>query len=455
MKSSRLFWACAALALSGPVSFAQRSVVAESSSAAPAEIITYTEAIAKAGANQPLILRAQAAVQSARAKVGQARSDYFPLMNAQAGYGRSNARQEIELGSDSVALTPVNAYDFELDAGLLVYDFGKRELQVKLARNELESALIGVDQIKQDIAYRTARTYCGAVYFKAELKELEDEIVGLDEHIEIAKKNEEEGSSTHIDVVSAQVRLSRASNRRIDAANALAKQKIALRQLMGLALDKDFDIDAEFPSFPATGDSQSLVAIALANRPEVQAALKSESAAQLGRSLAELGGYPRVDLRGAAGYRNGILDSANQDASSLVFNWSIGVLVTMPILDGHRSARASDEAAAGAEAAHQESEERRRAVTSQVLQALQDLSAGSARAASAKAQVQQAKEYLDMAKAQYDLGAGAGVDYLDACDAFALAGIDELDSRLRETLGSLALRQAIGAGMPVDRGDGL
>jgi len=444
MKSTRRFWACVALALSGSASYAQKNTTAVSSEPMPAAVITFAEAIAKAGANQPLILRAQAAVRSARAKVGQAESDYLPRMTAQAGYDRSNVKQEIELGSESVGLTPENAYDFNLDAGLLVYDFGKRELQVKLARNGVESALIGVDQIKQDIAYRTARTYCSVVYLKAEVKELEDEIAALNEHIEIAKKNEEEGSSTHIDVVSTQVRLSRASNRRIDAATTLVKRKIALRQLMGLALDKDFDIDAEFPLLPATGDSQSLVALALANRPEVQAALKSESAAELGRSLAELGGYPRIDLHGTAGYRNGLLDSANQDSSSLVFNWSVGVLVTLPIFDGFRSARASDEASAETEAAHQGSEEWRRSVTSQVLQALQDLSAGAVRAASAKVQVEQAREYLDMSKTQYALGAGADGDYRDACDAFALAGIDELDSRLQEALAGLALRQAIG-----------
>ena len=444
MKSTRRFWACVALALSGSASYAQKNTTAVSSEPMPAAVITFAEAIAKAGANQPLILRAQAAVRSARAKVGQAESDYLPRMTAQAGYDRSNVKQEIELGSESVGLTPENAYDFNLDAGLLVYDFGKRELQVKLARNGVESALIGVDQIKQDIAYRTARTYCSVVYLKAEVKELEDEIAALNEHIEIAKKNEEEGSSTHIDVVSTQVRLSRASNRRIDAATTLVKRKIALRQLMGLALDKDFDVDAEFPPLPATGDSQSLVALALANRPEVQAALKSESAAELGRSLAELGGYPRIDLHGTAGYRNGLLDSANQDSSSLVFNWSVGVLVTLPIFDGFRSARASDEASAETEAAHQGSEEWRRSVTSQVLQAFQDLSAGAVRAASAKVQVEQAREYLDMSKTQYALGAGADGDYRDACDAFALAGIDELDSRLQEALAGLALRQAIG-----------
>jgi outer membrane protein len=444
MKSTRRFWACVALALSGSVSFAQKNATAASSEPMPSVVITFAEAIAKAGANQPLILRAQAAVRSARAKVGQAESDYFPRMTAQAGYDRSNVEQEIDLGADTVGLTPENAYDFKLDAGLLVYDFGKRELQVKLARNGVESALIGVDQIKQDIAYRTARTYCSVVYLKAEVKELENEIAALNGHIEIAKKNEEEGSSTHIDVVAAQVRLSRASNRRIDAAATLAKRKIALRQLMGLALDKDFDVDAEVPPYPATGDSQSLVALALANRPEVQAALKSEGAAELGRSLAELGGYPRIDLHGTAGYRNGLLDSANQDSSSLVFNWSLGVLVTLPIFDGFRSARASDEASADTEAAHQGSEEWRRSVTSQVLQALQDLSAGAARAASAKAQAEQAKEYLDMSKTQYALGAGSGGDFLDACDAFALAGIDELDSRLQEALDGLAFRQAIG-----------
>jgi outer membrane protein len=444
LNSTRLFWACAGLAFSASASFAQQKVIAVGTEPEPAVVITCAESIARAGANQPLILRAQAAVQSARAKVGRTKSDYFPRMTAQAGYDRSSVKQEIELGSESVGLTPKNVYDFALDAGLLVYDFGRRELQVKLARNGVESALIGVEQIKRDIAYRTARAYCGVVFRKAEVKELDDEIAALGEHLEIAEKNEEEGSSTRIDAVSTQVRLSRTSNRRIDAANALAKQKIALRQLMGLALDGEYDVGADFPRFSAAGDSQSLVALALANRPEVQAALNAEGAARLGRSIAESGGYPRIDLHGAAGYRNGLLDAANQDSSSLVFNWSVGLLVTMPVFDGFRSARESDEAAANAEAAHQESEEWRRSVTREVLQALEDRAADEARAAGAKAQVERAGEYLEMSKVQYALGAGTGGDYLEALDAFAEAVRDELDFRLQEALGGLALQQAIG-----------
>jgi outer membrane protein len=406
--------------------------------------LSFDQAVARAAANQPLILKAQAEVLFARAEVGRTKSGYLPRLTAQAGYDRSNLEQGIDIGSDYVRLTPKNAYDFHIDGGMLIYDFGKRELQVKLTRSGLDSALLGVDEIKLDIACRTATIYCDLLFLKREQKELDGEIAILNEHLGSAKKKEDEGSATRIESLATQLRLFKLANRRNAAANAYAKQKIALGQLMGLPLDEDFNVDGDFPQPAETKEAQSLVAMALANRPEVQSALKAEGASELGRLIIEQSRYPSITFHGRAGYGNGILDSGNQNASSLVLNWSVGVLLTLPLFDGFQAAREAEEAAAKTEAAHQESEARRRTVTSQVLQAVQDLSASLAGVTSAALQIGQAEEYLGMSKAQYDLGVGTNGDYFDAFDTLSLARHEELNAQLQKALAGLALRQALG-----------
>jgi outer membrane protein TolC len=433
--------------LCGVTIFAQQGHESEDVAAEPAKrmvMIPFDQAVAKSAANQPLILQAEAAVQAAETRVGQARSEDLPQLTAQAGYDYLSPKQYLDLGSESVQIVPENAYDFHLTAGILVYDFGKQELKVKLAQNAVSSALIEVDLIKQNIAYETAGIYYGLLFLKEEVQGLDEQIATLNKHLETTKKKESEGTTTHLDVLSTQIRITKTTNKRIDTASTLAKQKIALRRLMGLAIDTDYDVTGNFAQVQEARDEQTLIAIALANRPEMQAALKAENAEALGRSLAGLSNYPSISVQGEAGYKNGLLPATNQDVNALTFNWEIGVLLTMPIFDGFRAEKKKDEADAKIEAAHQGSDEQRQTITMQVLEALQDLSASHAQVLNAQAQVEQAQESLNMTQIRYDFGSGTNTDYLDALEMLSGAKIDNFSAQLKEALSGLALREALG-----------
>jgi len=426
---------------------AQQGTSNEKSGVEPAKqamLISFEQAVSKAAANQPLILKAEAAVQSAEARVGQAQSEYMPQMSGQASYNFMNPKQYIDIGSESVQTYPENAYDFHLDAGILVYDFGKRELKLKLAQNAVNSALIGVDRIKQNIAYEAARIYYNLICLKEVVQALDEQIASLNDLLGSAKKREADGSATHMDVLIAQIHVRRAANKRTEAATALVKQKIALGQIIGLAPDAAFDVTGNYELVHETRDEQTLIAIALASRPEMQAALRVENAEELRQSLADVGNYPSISMHGQVGYRNGLLTATDQNANTLTFNWGVGVLMTMPIFDGFRTDKEKEEAAAEAEVSHQASEEQRRAITIQVLQALQDLSANQTQAANIQSQVEEAQEVFNMKKIQYELGAGSTTEYIDALDSLSATKIDNFNAQLKEAQSGLDFRETLG-----------
>jgi outer membrane protein TolC len=133
----------------------------------------------------------------------------------------------------------------------------------------------------------------------------------------------------------------------------------------------------------------------------------------------------------------------------MTFNWGVGVLLSMPIFDGLRTDKAKDEAESKAEAAHQGSEELRRNITAQVLQALQDVSASHAQASNTRAQLEQAQEDINMTKIQYDLGAGTNADYLDSLEILSSTKIDDFNAQLKEAQSGLTLHEMIGDKMPL------
>lgn len=99
--------------------------------------LTVDQAISQALANQPLIQQAEAAVEAARARVGEANSAYYPFVSGNASYNRlsdqsfaissllppASTLQQLgitippnimPLLSSPLSLVPVNMWDFNL-----------------------------------------------------------------------------------------------------------------------------------------------------------------------------------------------------------------------------------------------------------------------------------------------------------------------------------------------------
>jgi len=84
-------------------------------------------------------------------------------------------------------------------------------------------------------------------------------------------------------------------------------------------------------------------------------------------------------------------------------------------------------------------------VTTQVLQALQDVASSHEQTDNSLAQLAQAQEALNMAKVQYDIGVGTNLEYLDSQTSIELAKLNNLSATYREFLSQLELKQALGA----------
>ena len=131
--------------------------LAEAQSTTAVVTLTVEQAIARALANQPMIQQAQAAVESARARVGEARSSYYPNLSGTASYTRLEPNQTFTFpGLGTFSLAPEDNWDFHLGLNQVITQFGKRDVQVRMAENGVAAARIGVDQARTGIAFQAA-----------------------------------------------------------------------------------------------------------------------------------------------------------------------------------------------------------------------------------------------------------------------------------------------------------
>jgi outer membrane protein len=406
--------------------------------------VNAAQAIAISVTNQPLIQAAEAAVSSARAKLGQARSAYYPDISGMASWDHVIPSEQKSLGEALFTLTPTDYWDFNVGADQLIYDFGKREFKVKLAKSGIDAALINFNQIKTNIAFETLRTFYSVLFLSEEVTSFDERIANLERHRMDAENREKTGSSTHLDVLTTEVNVTMVKADRIDVADQLERQKSRLRQLLGLNADAPLVAEGDFASDSMVGNASSLVEKAFKDRPDLLQADNSVEMASLNKAIAALGNRPSITAGAGIGFKNGLFTVDITDINALQFSWNVGVVLNVPIFDGFLAANKTSEAAGNLAAAKNEAEDIKRTIASQVLQAIRSLAASRSRVENSVDQLTQAKRALDIAKAQYELGVVTNLQYLDSQTSLELAMLNRLNALYKKALSEVDLEQAVG-----------
>src|SRR5208337_3498469 len=317
-------------------------------------------------------------------------------------------------------------------------------MQVRLARSGLASARIGVDQITTVISFQTVQVFYTALFLQGQDKALGEQYENLQQHLQVIKVREDTGSATRLEDLSTQVRMAALQSQRTDVESQFKKQKIALCQLTGLDPSSDIALSGDFVPGTAPGDDGSLVNSALQKRTDVRQAVEAEDAADLNQRLASLSPWPTVSAHASMGYKNGALPDINVP----VFNWVAGVQVNVPIFQGFLQERNQQEARKKLEGAKENTSAVRLNATTQVLQAAQDVRAARQQVQISVGALDQARQMVEVAKVQYDIGVISNLEYLDAQTSLETADVSNLGAMYKEVLSEYALRQAIGETLP-------
>jgi len=435
--------------------------LAAGADAAAGVTLTLEQAVSKARTNQPLIQQALAAMEAARARIGEAQSQYYPTVSGTASYNRlsdqsfslaaflppsvvAQAGQYQALLTGPISLVPVNNWDFGLSVSQVITQFGKRDVQVKLAESGLAAARIGVDQVTTMITYQAAQVFYTALFLQEQGKALDVQYENLQQHLQVILVREQTGSATRLEDLSTQVRMAALQSQRVDTESQFQKQMIALRQLTGLDPSAEIALSGSFEPGPAPADDASLVQSALIKRTDLRQAAEAESAAELNQQLATMGPRPTLSAHASAGYQTGILPEINTPT----FNWVAGVQVSVPIFQGLLWARSQDEAGKKLEGARKNTSAARLNATTQVLQAAQDVRTARQQVQISAGALDQARQMVDVAKVQYDIGVISNLEYLDAQTSLETANVSNLAAMYKEVLSEYALRQAAGETLP-------
>ena len=372
--------------------------------------LTRQEAEKLALANNPRIRIRQLIAKIQHEAVRERRADELPNLNGNITAVEANDGSRISSGS-LTASTLLEHAGMGIQISQLITDFGHTRNLVASTKLLEKARLADTEASRQEIVLATDQVFYAVIEAQETLKVATETVSARQDLTDQVSALAESKLRSDLDRSFAQVNLSQAKLLQLDAQNNLDAAKAALSSVLGYDKQLSFqlaDDTGDLPPLPS--DSETLIALAIQNRPDLQSLRLSEDAAQkFSKAQHELL-LPTISALGVVG---GTPTGSSQYFKS---NWygAVGGNVSIPIFSGFRLNAQGAEAALEAKAASEQTRALREQVVRDVRTAWLNANTALQRVSVSTELLKQANIALDLAKTRYDLGLSSIVELSQA-----------------------------------------
>jgi len=280
-----------------------------------------------------------------------------------------------------------------------VYSGGRISALTRQAGQAAEAAGAARLRARQLVAFGAARAFRILLATQEEIGVAAQNLAAATDHLRVAGERFAARAAARFDVLRAEVQAEEARQETIRADGNLLTARAQLLQALGLAT-------GEYRALPlgaavsAPSGIDELIAAAARQRPDLQGLARQLAAAEAGVAAARAERYPTLAL--AADYQ-----VVTPESTTVFSRWSVGALVSLPILDGGRAGARSHEAEAALVQARAALDLGRRQVEAEVRQAAARVASAAALVRVAVRQIEQAEELSRLADVRFAGGGSA------------------------------------------------
>lgn len=403
------------------------------------EKLTLRQAEDLALKNHPQVMAAQDLSLAAGEQVREARSAYFPTLNADLTGSQANTEARIGAG----ALVASRLFDRAgqgITLSQLITDSGRTNNLVASSKLQQQAAQQDYQATRYDVLLAVNQAYFNTLQAQAVVKVAQETVATRKQLFDQISALAENKLKSQLDVNFADVNLSDAKLLLLRAEDNLQQAYAELARAIGTDQSAMFELTEEpLPASPPPGPDP-MVAEAFKNRPELASLrLAGEAAHRFAEAEKDLS-RPAVTLVGVAGF----LPFINTSGIPAAYE-GVAVNVDIPILNGHLFAARREAARYRASAADQRLRDEQLRVARDVRTAWASTTTAFQRLDVAAQFVQQAKMALDLAHGRYDLGLSSIVELTQAQLNLTRAEIESLAAKYDYELQHSALQFSIGS----------
>lgn len=260
-------------------------------------------------------------VQTQRARVGAANSDYYPSLNVSASSSRDFGDRVAGIDPDQRTLSA--------NASWLLYDFGGREAGVSQAKSTLAGLQASADASIHDLAAQAVAAWFNRLAAEASVDSAKASLAAAKETAEAAEKRIKVGVGTREDTLQAQTALAQAELVLIQREGEFAASNGQLAVLANYSANTALTPQTILPDpsqLSAPPALAVLMQLADERRPERIAQEQQVAAAESSLDQLAAQRLPRISLNASAGDSR---DSFGQRDSG-----QVAVTATLPLFTG-------------------------------------------------------------------------------------------------------------------------
>ena len=390
--------------------------------------LTMEDCIRTALEHNPQLVSSAQSIVIARNGLRQTRSSYSPQLTLNASEGPH--------GSSGGGAT-LSGNGATLILGMAFWQSGRQDL-VSQSRANLRASVSSHADTRLSVATVVANDYF-AVLTAAELERVaRTGVENSEQHRKQVAAQIEQGKVAGVEIHTVDDDLAQARLSLIDAVATVRAAIAALKTDMGIPYTTDLLLARHtIGAQEATPEETKAVAMALANRPDLQAQRSVVEARRYAVRVARVARGPVVEIAGEANRQY----PDWEDGSSA---WNLAAGVTWPILDGGSSAAAQSTAEANLTTSEADLEALANQATLDVQSALIELSQARERITAGEEALTAATARLRSAEAKYREGLGILIEVTDARQAFSSAEADAVRARFAYQVARIALQRATG-----------
>ncbi|MGA2407951.1 MAG: TolC family protein [Bacteroidales bacterium] len=389
----------------------------------------------------PSIKAAEEAINNANARIGLAKTGYYPQIVLEANYANLGPATKLNIPTlGSFQLYPANNYSASINYKQLVYDFGRTRQNIEF---ENENKAIGeqtLEQVKQKLSLLTVNNFYTLVYLQAAIKIKDEQIAALDEHLQYVEKMMATGSATEYQVLSTKVKISTVEGQKVDLAAAQIAQQASLNSLLGNEQTTKPVVNSEFTVELPVIPSDSILAIAFRNRDEVLINEKKTSLAELRYGMVKLQNKPIVSFMASGGAKNGYIPYLDRFTP----NYVLGLGLNIPLFDGMKNKYNLSQAQSAITSLSYESELTKRNISNELYEAEAYMIAAGKKISQFELQLAQASKAYSLAEISFQSGIITNLDLLDANTAVSESRLMLLKARIDYAASVYKLNAALG-----------
>jgi outer membrane protein len=406
-----------------------------------ADSLTLKHIIERVVSTHPTVKDAEEAINNANARIGLAKTGYYPVANVEAGY--TNLQPVVKLSLPDVGsfqLYPSNNYSAALNFRQVIYDFGRTRKSVEFENMNKNIGEQALEQVKQKMSMLAVNNYYTLVFLQAAIRIKDEEISTLQEHLEQVEKMMATGSATEYQVLSTRVKISTVEGQKVELIAALTAQQAFLNSMIGNDMNEKptviNDLSVELPQV----QPDSLLSYAYHNRDEVLLNEKKATLAELRYGMVRLQNKPMLSFQASAGAKNGYIPDINK----LKPNYVVGVGLRINVFDGNRTRYNLAQAQSAITSLSFESDNTRRNVSNELTEAEAYMHAAETKIGQFGLQLQQALKAYSLAQTSYKSGVITNLDLLDANTSLSESKLLLLKARIDYAASIYSLKAALG-----------